>query len=42
MDRDQGRGASGIVYVLSRDDTGEVASYLKVSFSMVNSIAFRI
>ena len=28
--RSQGEGASGIVYVLSRDDTAVVASYLKV------------
>ena len=28
--RSQGQGASGIVYVLSRDDTAVVASYLKV------------
>ena len=29
--RTQGQGASGIIYVLSRDDTAVVASYLKVS-----------
>jgi hypothetical protein len=28
--RQQGRGASGIVYVLSRDDASDVAAYLKV------------
>lgn len=28
--RSQGQGASGIIYVLSRDDTAVVASYLKV------------
>ena len=31
--RSQGQGASGIVYVLSRDDTAVVASYLKVILS---------
>ena len=33
--RTQGQGASGIIYVLSRDDTAVVASYLKVSASSI-------
>ncbi len=37
--RTQGQGASGIIYVLSRDDTAVVASYLKVSDALLPDLS---